>query len=148
MPEEKQLTEKESLELERIARMSMNEAKEVLLNKIETDLKGEYVQKIKEYEERTKNDSDNGDAPRFKVTLGVIPDYAFEGEGMRIDGVSDGRPASKAGLKAGDVVVQLGDYKVTDMTSYMKALSMFKKEDTTSVKVKREDKELKFDVTF
>ena len=95
-----------------------------------------------------KNDSDNSDAPRFKVTLGVIPDYAFEGEGMRIDGVSEGRPASKAGLLAGDIVIQLGDVKVTDMTSYMKALSMFKKEETTSVKVKREDKELKFDVTF
>ena len=67
---------------------------------------------------------------------------------MRIDGVSDGRPASKAGLKPGDVVIQLGDYKVTDMTSYMKALSMFKKEDSTVVKVRREEKEMKFDVTF
>ena len=97
---------------------------------------------------KTKNDSDNSDAPRFKVTLGVVPDYAFEGSGMRIDGVSEGKPASKAGLKTGDVVIQLGDYKVTDMTSYMKALSMFKKTDTTVVKVKREEKEVKFDVTF
>jgi ribonuclease Y len=53
-----EMVEKETQELERIARMSMNEAKEVLLNKIETDLKQEYVQKIKEYEDRTKNDSD------------------------------------------------------------------------------------------
>lgn len=52
------LIEKESQELERIARMSMNEAKDILLNKIENDLKGEYVKKIKDYEERTKNDSD------------------------------------------------------------------------------------------
>ena len=96
---------------------------------------------------KTKDDS-NEDTPRFKVTLGVVPDYAFEGEGMRIDGVTDGKPASKAGLKSGDVVVQLGDYKVTDMTSYMKALSMFKKEDKTSVKVKRDNKEIKFDITF
>lgn len=96
---------------------------------------------------KTKDDS-NEDAPRFKVTLGVVPDYAFEGEGMRIDGISEGKPASKAGLKAGDVVIQLGDNKVTDMTSYMKALSRFKKEESTVVKVKRENIELKFDVTF
>lgn len=97
---------------------------------------------------KTKDSSDNGDAPRFKVTLGVIPDYAYEGEGMRIDGMSEGKPASKAGLKTGDVVVQLGDIKVKDMMSYMKALSMFKKEDKAVVKVKRENKEMQFDVTF
>ncbi len=96
---------------------------------------------------KTKDDS-NDDTPRFKVTLGVVPDYAYEGAGMRIDGISEGKPASKAGLKAGDVVIQLGDYKVTDMTSYMKALSMFKKEDTTKVKVQRGEKELMVDLTF
>ncbi len=36
---------------------------------------------------KTKNESDS--APRFKVTLGVVPDYMFDGEGMRIDGVSE-----------------------------------------------------------
>ena len=69
---------------------------------------------------KTKDDS-NENTPRFKVTLGVIPDYAYEGEGMRIDGITEGRPASKAGLLQGDVVIQLGDYVVTDMTAYMKA---------------------------
>ena len=45
---------------------------------------------------KTKDES-NEDAPKFKVTLGVVPDYAFDGEGMRIDGVSDGKPAQKRG---------------------------------------------------
>ena len=93
-------------------------------------------------------DEDSESAPRFKVTLGVIPDYAFEGEGMRIDGISEGRPASKAGLLQGDIVIQLGDYNVTDMTSYMKALGMFKKGDTTTVKVKRGNEEKTTDITF
>ena len=93
-------------------------------------------------------DEDSESAPRFKVTLGVIPDYAFEGEGMRIDGISEGRPASKAGLLQGDIVIQLGEHQVTDMTSYMKALGMFKKGDTTIVKVKRGNEEKTADVTF
>lgn len=53
-----EMIEKETLELERIARLNMSEAKEILLNRMESELKTEYVQKIKEYEDRTKNDSD------------------------------------------------------------------------------------------
>jgi C-terminal processing protease CtpA/Prc len=96
---------------------------------------------------KTKDDS-NEDAPRFKVTLGVVPDYAFEGAGMRIDGVSDGRPAAKAGLMKGDVVVQLGEHSITDMMTYMKALGKFNKGETTKVKVKRGTETLEKDITF
>lgn len=83
------------------------------------------------------DDSKNDETPRFKVTLGVVPDYGFEGEGMRIEGVSDGKPAQKAGLKAGDVVTKIGEHKVTDMMSYMRALSKFTKGDKAPVTVKR-----------
>ena len=94
------------------------------------------------------NDSNNEDAPRFKVTLGVVPDYAFEGSGMRIDGVTEGRPAAAAGLLKGDVVIQMGEEKVTDMMSYMKALSKFKKGDTIKVKVDRAKEIVEKEVTF
>lgn len=76
-------------------------------------------------------------APRFSVTLGIIPDYTFEGSGIRADGVSDGRPAQKAGLKTGDVIIQLGDRPVPSMEKYMEALSSFKKGDSTTVKFRR-----------
>lgn len=94
------------------------------------------------------NDSNNDNAPRFKVTLGVVPDYAFEGKGMRIDGVTDGKPASKAGLQKGDVVIKLGEVDVTDMMSYMKALGKFAKGDTTKVKYQRNNEEREAEVTF
>lgn len=96
---------------------------------------------------KTKDD-ENEDAPKFKVTLGVVPDYAFEGEGMRIDGVTDGKPASKAGLLAGDIVIQLGEHKVLDMMSYMKALGKFSKGETTKVKFIRGKTEMEKDITF
>ncbi len=88
------------------------------------------------------------DAPRFKVTLGVVPDYMFDGKGMRIDGLTDGKPAANAGLKVGDIVVKLGALDVTDMMSYMKALAQFNKGDTSKVKVMREGKEMETDITF
>ena len=96
---------------------------------------------------KTKDDQ-NEDAPKFKVTLGVVPDYAFDGEGMRIDGVTEGRPAAAAGLEPGDVVIQIGEHKVLDMMSYMKALSKFSKGETTKVKVLRHNQEIIKDITF
>jgi hypothetical protein len=84
----------------------------------------------------------------FKVTLGVMPDYAFEGKGMRIDGVSDNRPAAKAGLLRGDIIVKLGGDDVSDVHAYMKALSKFKKGDTTEVEVDRGGQRKQFSVTF
>jgi len=93
-------------------------------------------------------DADSASTPRFKVTLGVVPDYMFDGKGMRIDGVTDGKPAAAAGLKTGDVVVKLGALDVTDMMSYMKALGQFAHGDHAKVVVLREGKEVEADVTF
>lgn len=84
---------------------------------------------------KTKNESE--ETPRFKVGLGVIPDYLFDGKGMRIDGISEEKPAQKAGLQKGDIVVKLGDSAVVDMMSYMKVLATFEKGDTTKVIVER-----------
>jgi hypothetical protein len=95
---------------------------------------------------KTKNESDQ--VPRFKVTLGVIPDYLFSGEGMRIDGVSEDKPAQKAGLQKGDIVVQLGDSTIVDMMSYMRALSSFEKGQTTTVVVERKGAKVTAEVTF
>lgn len=88
------------------------------------------------------------DTPRFKVTLGIMPDYTWEGEGVHVDGVTDGKPASKAGMQKGDVIVGLGDFAVKNIQDYMKALAAFKKGDSTTVKVKRENAEKTLPVTF
>jgi len=74
---------------------------------------------------------------RFSVTLGIMPDYTFSGTGVRVDGVSDGRPAQKAGLQTGDVITQLGDHNVSSLENYMEALGKFKKGDTTTVRFVR-----------
>lgn len=96
----------------------------------------------------TKTAADSTEVPRFKVTMGVVPDYMYDGKGMRIDGVTDGKPAAAAGLLTGDIVIRLGSYDVGDMMSYMKALGAFKHGDTTKVTVLRAGKEVKADITF
>ena len=85
----------------------------------------------------TKTQDSSGDSPRFTVSLGVVPDYLYDGDGMRIDGVTDGKPAAAAGMKRGDIVVKLGDSTIVDMMSYMRALSGFQSGQQTIVEYKR-----------
>ena len=74
---------------------------------------------------------------RFSVSMGIMPDYAFSGVGVRADGISEGKPAQKAGLLAGDIIIQLGDRNIATLENYMQALGTFKKGDKTKVKFKR-----------
>ncbi|MBC6492744.1 M20/M25/M40 family metallo-hydrolase [Flavihumibacter stibioxidans] len=85
---------------------------------------------------------------RFSVSMGIMPDYSFSGNGVKVDGVSDGRPAKKAGLQAGDIVLQLGDFPTASVEQYMQALGKFKKGDKTTVKFKRGETEMSADIEF
>jgi hypothetical protein len=95
---------------------------------------------------KTKNESE--DVPSFKVGLGVVPDYLFDGKGMRIDGISEDKPAQKAGLQKGDIVIKLGDSAIVDMMSYMRALASFKEGDKTKVVVDRNGKAVEAEIEF
>ncbi|MEY4968266.1 MAG: hypothetical protein RLZZ261_37 [Bacteroidota bacterium] len=96
----------------------------------------------------TKTKSSASDTPRFKVTLGVVPDYLYDGQGMRIDGTTDGKPAARAGLQRGDVVTALGDQPVASMTGYMEALSKFAPGQETTVTVLRDGVKLVLPLKF
>ncbi|WP_439504636.1 M28 family peptidase [Sediminibacterium sp.] len=89
-----------------------------------------------------------GRSTRFTVSLGVIPDYGYTGTGMRIDGASAGKLAEKLGLKAGDILLQLGAYKFVDVNSYMQSLSKFNKGDKTKLIYKRGTEEFIVELEF
>src|SRR5450631_4423737 len=89
-----------------------------------------------------------GVAPAFNVTLGIMPDYSFPGSGVRIDAISEGRPAEIAGLKTGDVIVKLGDFAVISLQTYMEALSKFNRGDQTTVEFLRGQEQMKTSVQF
>jgi hypothetical protein len=89
-----------------------------------------------------------GLAPAFNVTLGIMPDYSFPGSGLRIDAISEGRPAEKAGLRTGDIITRLGDFSVTSLQTYMDALSKFNRNDQTTVVFLRGTEEMKAAVQF
>jgi aminopeptidase YwaD len=84
----------------------------------------------------------------FKVSVGIMPDYTFTGNGVRVDGVSENKPAQKAGVKTGDVLIQLGDHKFSDVQSYMGVLNKFEKGQSTNLKLMRGKEEVVLPITF
>ena len=89
-----------------------------------------------------------GRSTKFTVSLGVMPDYAFTGTGVRIEGATPGKLAERLGLKGGDVLLQIGEYKLVDVMSYMTTLSKFKKGDKTTLTYKRGADEVQLNIEF
>ncbi len=85
---------------------------------------------------------------RWSVSLGIMADYTFSGTGIKVDGVTDDRPAKKAGIQTGDIILQLGQFETSSMEKYMQALSSFKKGDKAKVKAKRGTEVLEVEVVF
>jgi hypothetical protein len=81
--------------------------------------------------------------------FGSIPDMAAgDGNGLRLTGVRPGSPADKAGVKAGDVIVEFGGKPVKDLYEYTDALGAFAPGDTTTVVVVRDGQRLTLSVVM
>jgi hypothetical protein len=81
--------------------------------------------------------------------LGVVPDYAATGvKGLRLTDVSPDSPASRGGLKAGDVITKLGDLDVVDIQDLANALRKYKPGKKVAVVVTRGDAKMKMTVTL
>ncbi len=89
-----------------------------------------------------------GGSRSFKVTLGVMPSYSSDEVGLKVDGVTDNRPAAKAGILTGDLITKIGDYTIKDIQEYMDALGKFEKGQTVPVVVKRKGESLMLSLTF
>ncbi len=85
----------------------------------------------------------------LKVTLGIIPDFAgSEKEGMRIDGVTPGKPASKAGLMKGDIIIAIDGKKVGSIYDYMARMKAYSPGQIISVDIMRGTQKKVFLVTL
>ena len=85
---------------------------------------------------------------KMKVTLGIMPDYAFDDKGVKADSVIDNRPGQKAGMIDGDIVIKIKDFDIVDMYKYMEALSKIESGTKTQITVLRDKEEIVLDVQF
>ncbi len=81
-------------------------------------------------------------------TMGVTPDYGFDGTGMRITGVRSDGPAGNAGLQSGDVIIRLNKTEVGDIYDYMEVLNDLSEGQETTVTIVRDGEEQTFNITF
>jgi len=70
--------------------------------------------------------------------LGTIPDMTPRDFGLRITGVREGSPAEKAGMQAGDVVVEFDGKEVADIYGYTYALRDTQPGDEVVIVVERD----------
>lgn len=79
----------------------------------------------------------------FRATLGIVPNYADEADGLKIDDVNPGQAADQAGIKKDDVLVKFGSKTIKNVYDYTYALGEYKAGDKVEIVVKREGKEVK-----
>lgn len=75
--------------------------------------------------------------------FGIMPDYGYEGKGVRLQGVAPSSPAEKAGLKEGDVLTALNGKEVEDVKVYSGIFFAMKPGDELEIEVQRSGKPLK-----
>jgi hypothetical protein len=97
---------------------------------------------------RTKDDRPGGARGNLSVTLGIMPDFISELEGLGVDGVTPDKPGDRAGLLRGDVIIRMDQRKVGDIYDYMNALGKYRKGDTCNIMVVRSGDKLSMQVEF
>lgn len=89
------------------------------------------------YQSPTGGTSVFASGPRIRIYLGTIPDYAWEGKGVRLMGVRSESPAEEAGLKAGDVVIELAGMTIQNIYDYTYALARLKSGESVTIRIRR-----------
>lgn len=86
--------------------------------------------------------------PRRRVSVGTIPDFNHSGEGVLIAGVIPGSPAEKAGLKKGDLLVEVDGTPVDDLAQYAAVLKEHAPGDEIPLVIVRDSSRLTVRVTL
>ena len=85
-----------------------------------------------------------GGTPYF----GVMPDYGYDGKGVRLQGVAPGSPAEKAGLKENDVLLSLNGKDFDDVKGYSAIFFGLKPGDEVTLGYERDGKKASVKATL
>jgi aminopeptidase N len=81
-----------------------------------------------------------------KVTLGIVPDFTYNGQGVRLGGVSPDGPVEKAGLRTGDVIIRAGNDTIAVLKDLSDVLKTKQPGDRLTLRFLRNGKDMKVEV--
>jgi len=84
----------------------------------------------------------------YKVNIGVKPDVSHKGNGFKVAEVIEGRAGAKAGIKAGDLILELDGMAVPGLSQYTMYMSQFKSGEFVEMTIIRGDENIKTKVYF
>lgn len=100
-----------------------------------------------DYQKVAPGNTGGGGRETLRVYIGSIPDYAQEVEGVKLSGVRAGSPAEKAGLQAGDILIEFAGQQVKNIYDYTYALDAAKPDVELTLKVRRAGEVIELKVT-
>jgi Peptidase family M28/PDZ domain/PA domain len=87
---------------------------------------------------KVERSSPEGARENLRVYIGSIPDYTSEISGVKLAGIRGDSPADRAGLKAGDVIIEFAGQKITNIYDYTYALDSAKIGQPVKVVIQRD----------
>lgn len=119
-------------------------AKEVLIYLADRDTPLTFTGKISE------NANTVADKPKTsrEASTGSVPDFSYAGEGVKVASVIEGSAGEKAGIKAGDIIINLNGSPLKDLKTYSNTLKTHQPGDTLELTVLRNGKEEAISITL
>jgi aminopeptidase N len=78
-----------------------------------------------------------------KVTIGAIPDFTYNEQGVRLGGTQPGGPAEAAGMKQGDIIIRAGTAPISVLQDLSDVLKTKQPGERLPVRFLRNGKEMK-----
>jgi serine protease DegQ len=82
------------------------------------------------------------------VTPAIAESFGLEQKGTIVAGVLQGGPADKAGIKPGDVLLDVNGQEIADTTRLLNVIAQIKPGTTVRIQLKRKNKALEVNVTI
>ena len=82
-----------------------------------------------------------------RAYLGTVPDYVTVVVGVKLDDVKSGGPAETAGVRGGDVILELAGTKIENIYDYTAVIDRLKPGQVVKIKVQRDAKTMELDLT-
>ena len=92
--------------------------------------------------------SPDGQQGSRRVSVGTVPDFAFQGEGVRAEAIVPGSPAEQAGVQPGDVLVAIAGEPVANLQGFTDLLKTLEPGQVVTMTVMRDGERIDTEATL